>query len=184
MYWNSNSSIYLICIPYRIIKKHFIVNILTNVPQNRDANVNYSTIMCFHYYPLVEHIQSTHLVLQSTNQISRHCSCCKKIKKNVLFTGKHSWLQNCKYDSLFFFLPIFLGLGRFRLFMISANSSMVFVRRGLNLRSSPTDEAIRPETQNRWRTVYQPDATPWTCFQSISELEKMELAHNSCPVKT
>lgn len=112
MYWNSNSSIYLIYIPYRIIKNHFIVNILTNVPQNRDANVNYSTIitiMCFHYYPLVEHIQSTHLVLQSTNQISRHCSCCKKIKKfkKVLFTGKHSWLQNCKYDSLFFSYPFF-----------------------------------------------------------------------------
>lgn len=37
-----------------------------------------------------------------------------------------------------FYLPIIFGFGRFRLFMISTNESISFVRRGLYFFSSPT----------------------------------------------
>lgn len=46
-----------------------------------------------------------------------------------------------------FSIPIFLGLGRFRLFMMFTNSSKLLVRRELNLRSSPTVDISWPEAQ-------------------------------------
>lgn len=46
-----------------------------------------------------------------------------------------------------FFIPIFLGLGRFRLFMIFSNSCRLLVKRGLNLRSSPTVDTVWPDAQ-------------------------------------
>lgn len=48
-----------------------------------------------------------------------------------------------------FLIPIFLGLGRFRFFMMFTNSSRVLVKRGLNLRSSPTVDAVWPDAQRR-----------------------------------
>lgn len=51
------------------------------------------------------------------------------------------------------FVPILAGLGRFRFFMIFSNSSKLFVKRGLNLRSSPTVETVWPDEDKHTRLV-------------------------------
>lgn len=107
----------------------------------------------------------SHLVY-STDQICRHWNIYKNKNRekttdwenqfqhmnNCLQTWKRKGM--CNYAKCRFSIPIFLGLGRFRFFMMFTNSSLLLVRRGLNLRSSPTVDTVWPEAyRNRTQKV-------------------------------